>query len=363
MSEKPLILITGATGHIGFRVLAQVLAAGYRARITTRNASSAEALLTLPSISSYASNITIHPIPDFLASDAFTTAVKDVSYIIHIASPIPDATIDSSTHTFSAEETFIKPATAGTLNLLTAAASSPSVKRIVITASVALLAPPTTSNPNNPFPVGPDDLAPPPTLEQMQSNHWLAYRGSKILAHRAANEWVATHNPHFDVLWVLPGYVMGANEPVRTAQGMLDRASSNGTMLLYALGKDSPGGEPRPLDLVWVDDVAEVHVKLLEADGVRSGERFVASYDGGVIEGYGDIDPIVKRLYPEAVGMGLLPLGGKVIGRRAGYDSGKTERVLGVRFHGLEEMVEGVVGQFVKLSDEESKMVKANGVA
>jgi uncharacterized protein YbjT (DUF2867 family) len=48
--SKPLVLITGATGHIGFRTLVFALKAGYRARISSRRLAQAEALKNVESI-------------------------------------------------------------------------------------------------------------------------------------------------------------------------------------------------------------------------------------------------------------------------------------------------------------------------
>jgi nucleoside-diphosphate-sugar epimerase len=349
--SKPLVLITGATGHIGFRVFAQTLAAGYRARVTSRNASSLSHLLSLPSIAPYASSVETLEVKDTLAPDAFDAAVQDCTYIIHVASPIPNATVSGSNGTHDPERDFVEPAIRSTINILESAAKTQTVKRIVITSSVGILAP-TSPDATS---VGPDDMRPVPDAESQKASHWYAYTASKILAHQRANEWVAAHRPRFDVLWVLPGYVMGANEPLTSTAGFLDRGSSNNTMILYALGKDSPNNEPRSLDLVLVDDVAETHVKLLEAKNVENGERFVSQYPG-VVKGYGDIDEYVKKWFPEAVEKGLLPLGGKVDGMRVGFDSQKTTEKLGIKFKGVEEMVKSLIGQYVAVAKKEGKL-------
>lgn len=349
MSTAPLVLITGATGHIGFRVLAQVLEAGYRARVTSRNLASAEKLRFLPSVVPFASQLSVVEIPDALAPNAFDAAARDATYIIHVASPIPSATVAGSGDHYDADGDFVQPAIQSTIGLLESAAQAGGVKRVVITSSVAVLAPQPGATS-----VSPDDLRPVPDAEAQKASHWAAYAASKILAHQKGNEWVSEHNPTFDVVWVLPGYVMGRNEPVQSAEGLLERASSNGTMLLYALGKDSPGGEPRSLDLVLVDDVARTHVKALTAENVVGGERLVANYNGEV-KGYSDIDPFVQKWFPQAVESGLLPLGGKVDGMRFGFDSSKTTEKLGVEFKGVEGMVKSLIGQYVELVQKERK--------
>ncbi|ETN40907.1 uncharacterized protein HMPREF1541_05187 [Cyphellophora europaea CBS 101466] len=353
--EAPLVLITGATGHIGFRTLAVALEAGYRARVSSRSLQMAEKLRSLPSIKPHADKVEFVEIPDFLAPGAFDNAVQGVSYIIHVASPIPDATIPGSGTHFDADHDFVQPAIQGTLNLLRSATRASSLTRIIITSSVAILA----AREGATF-IGPDDLKVAPTAEEQRTSQWQAYTASKVLAHQKANEWVAEHKPSFDIVWVLPGYTMGRNEPVRTRARLLDRASSNGTMLLYALGKDSPANEPRPLDLVLVDDVAETHVRALTAKNLGNGERLVANFPGD-IKAYSEIDPYVKKWFPAAVESGLVPLGGQVVGRRGNYDSEKTTEKLGVRFSGLEEMVRSLIGQYVELAAEEERKGEKDG--
>lgn len=70
-------------------------------------------------------------VPDIVAPNAFADAVKNVTAIVHCASPF----------TFQIEnnEDFLVPAREGTLNVLRSAAAEPSVKRIVITSSFAAM--------------------------------------------------------------------------------------------------------------------------------------------------------------------------------------------------------------------------------
>lgn len=63
--SKPLVLITGATGHIGFRTLVFALQAGYRARISSRKLAQAQALKRAESIKPYLDSIEFVEVPDF----------------------------------------------------------------------------------------------------------------------------------------------------------------------------------------------------------------------------------------------------------------------------------------------------------
>ncbi|KIX09921.1 uncharacterized protein Z518_01002 [Rhinocladiella mackenziei CBS 650.93] len=262
--SKPLVFITGASGHIGFAALALLLKKGYRARIASRKLAKAQKLKDLPTIKSYVDSIFFVEIPDFLAKNAFDEAVKDVGYIVRVASPIPDDSLVGQV--FDIKETYIAPAIQGDVGVLEAAQKSPSVKRVIITSSVAVLSPKGGSTS-----VGPDNLAPLPKIEKIAQNPWIAYRASKILANAAAQEWVEKHNPHFEVVHILPSYVQGRHEPATLAQDLVDRISSNSTMINFVLGHEET--QPRPSDLVLADDVAATHVAALESKDRVAGDR------------------------------------------------------------------------------------------
>ncbi|RVX66176.1 hypothetical protein B0A52_10068 [Exophiala mesophila] len=345
--SPPLVLVTGATGHIGLATLALLLQKGYRARIASRKLSSAESLKDLPSIRPYSSSISFVEIPDFLAPGAFDKAVQDVDYIVHVASPIPDP--DAMGSKIDVRKQFIDPAVQGNLGILESANKTDSVKRIIITSSVAILDAPADGTP-----AGPDDVVKLLDISQYQetTNPWLAYRISKRVAHVEAERFFREKNPKFQVIHVLPSFVQGRNESVRSAEELRQRVSSNTVMVNYVLGHQSD--EPRPQDLVLVDDVAAAHVAALEAENLVTGDRFIAAYPP--IINWDSVDDIVRRLFPQQVASGILPLGGRQPGTpSAGYDSSKTTEKLGIVFHGPEDMVKSLIGQYVELKERETR--------
>ena len=88
--SKPLVLITGATGHIGFRTLCLLLQANYRARVSLRRPEQAQKIKAAESIKPYLKDIEFVHVPDITRDNAFDEAIKDVEYVLHIASPIFD---------------------------------------------------------------------------------------------------------------------------------------------------------------------------------------------------------------------------------------------------------------------------------
>jgi uncharacterized protein YbjT (DUF2867 family) len=85
---KPTVLITGVTGHIGFRTLVLALEAGYHARITSRSMQSLEKIKKASSVQKYLSDIEYFAVPDITDAASYDEAMKGVEYVLHIASPI-----------------------------------------------------------------------------------------------------------------------------------------------------------------------------------------------------------------------------------------------------------------------------------
>jgi uncharacterized protein YbjT (DUF2867 family) len=85
-----LVLITGATGHVGFRTLIHALSAGYSVRAAVRSQAKAITLLSHHQIRSLnpGLRLTFAIVPDLSTLDAYEEAVRGVGYVIHIASPL-----------------------------------------------------------------------------------------------------------------------------------------------------------------------------------------------------------------------------------------------------------------------------------
>jgi uncharacterized protein YbjT (DUF2867 family) len=84
-----LVFITGATGFVGFAVLLEALKANYRVRISVRRASQVEELKSHHLIAPFASKLEAVVVPDITAEGAFDAALEGVTYIEHVASPLP----------------------------------------------------------------------------------------------------------------------------------------------------------------------------------------------------------------------------------------------------------------------------------
>ena len=89
-ASSELVFITGATGHVGFKVLQDVLQAGYRARLAVRSEAKEQTILGNPTFKALnaADRVEFVIVPDLTVPGAYDEAVKGVDYAIHIASPL-----------------------------------------------------------------------------------------------------------------------------------------------------------------------------------------------------------------------------------------------------------------------------------
>lgn len=129
MSSKGLVLVTGANGYIAGRTVEAFLQAGYSVRGTVRAKSSARALQA--ALSRYGDKLEIVEVPDITAPGAFDAAVKGVSSVAHLASPV--------SLSFDDPEPILAAAVQGTLAVLESAAREPAVEHFVLLSSVAAI--------------------------------------------------------------------------------------------------------------------------------------------------------------------------------------------------------------------------------
>ena len=129
--SKSLILVTGASGYLGLHVVDQLLRAGHPVRGTVRSLSNESKLEPIRAVAAKANATSLIELveADLLKADSWHSAMKDVTIVIHVASPFTLTPPED-------EQELIKPAMEGTLNVLNAAFLN-KVERVVVTSSVA----------------------------------------------------------------------------------------------------------------------------------------------------------------------------------------------------------------------------------
>jgi nucleoside-diphosphate-sugar epimerase len=88
-STNPPIQITGISGHVGFKVLVHALQSGYTVRGVLRREAQIDAIKSQPSIQPFLDRLSFAVVPDITVDGAFGASLKDVTYVLHVASPLP----------------------------------------------------------------------------------------------------------------------------------------------------------------------------------------------------------------------------------------------------------------------------------
>ena len=271
-----LVLLTGATGFVGFAVLRAALKQGYKIRAAVRSEEKAETVRSNPTLKDISEDqLSFVVVPDILPEGAFDEAVKGVKLILHVASPIPHPHITGED---DLEAIIVQPAIQGTIGLFKSARKAGTVQRIVVTSSAAAVIPMSAMMGPTDQVFGPDsrgEALPAPYMNVPQA----AYNTSKILALKHAEEFIATEKPGFDAIHIHPSIVLGRDELALKAKD-LDKGSNH-----YALapirGENVP--TPFPVSVTHVDDVAQAHVRALDPE-IAGNQSFLLSCTGD--EGY-----------------------------------------------------------------------------
>jgi nucleoside-diphosphate-sugar epimerase len=244
-------------------ILKKLLEAGHTVRVVSRSEEKGKALKE--SFREHSSKVEVTLVADQLAESAYDDAVRGVDAVIHTASPFIMNAKNVKTE-------LLEPAMTMTTNMLSAAHKSGSVRRVVLTSSLAAIV--------NPFEGGLfadkiyDGASWNPITEDQVEGPVLGYLGSKKLAEDLAWKFVEKNKPSFDLVTHCPSLVVGA--PLQHVKSMskLNTSSSNIYQLFDA--KDIPSNQ-FPC-LVHVDDVANAHVRSLTA-AEAGGKRFILSGD------------------------------------------------------------------------------------
>ncbi|KAM0714261.1 hypothetical protein Q7P37_010048 [Cladosporium fusiforme] len=347
-----LVLLTGATGFVGFGVLRAALQEGYRIRAAVRSEEKAETIRSNPTLQDITpEQLSFVIVPDFLAEGAFDEAVQGVKYILHVASPIPSPNISGENDDLDA--ILIQPAIQGTLGVYRSAQKAGSVQRIIVTSSAAAIVPLVAmTNPESPEAsavYSPDARAPAVPAPYM-NNVQVAYNASKILALKHAEEFVATEKPGFDAIHIHPVIVLGRDELNLKAKDV--SRGSNAFALNPVLGVDNP--TPFPMTVTHIDDISLAHIRALDPK-VEGNQSFLLSNSGE--EGYtwDSTKTVAAKHFPEAIASGLLPNNGTFPGFAIKGDASKTEKLLGIKAKSFETMMVDLIGQYLELTEKEKQ--------
>ena len=186
---------------------------------------------------------------DLLEPDSIVEAIRGCSGVLHVASPFAMDAGDP-------RRDLVAPAVRGTLAVLTAAAEESSVKRVVVTSSIAAL----TDEPDG-------TLLSEESWNDKSSLSRNPYYYAKTEAERAAWRFTADRQPGFDLITILPAYVLGPS--------LVPRMSESGTNLVTLTDRTWPAIADFPWWVVDVRDAGLAHIRALERPQAHG--RYIAA--------------------------------------------------------------------------------------
>ncbi|KAJ9656796.1 hypothetical protein H2198_004684 [Neophaeococcomyces mojaviensis] len=345
-----LVLITGANGALGYPTVVHALKAGYRVRAVVRSQAKAERILNGPSIKALddttRANLSFAIVDDLLKPDAYDESLKDTTFVIHVASPIPGG--GSLLTPEELEDAFVVPAIKGTINMLEAAERIPFVRRVIITSSVLAqvsiseIVGPVSDKVYNETSRTPDPSGP-------YQHDGVAYMASKILALNAAERWLKEKERRISIVHVHPAFTLGRVELATTREEILQ--GSSGVTLAYILNLGGPGATIS--NTIWVEDVAEMHIRALDEGRIKNGQSLVGSSDGLSGANWADGKKILQKRFPRAIETGAFPIDVWPEPKIMNFDATETERLLGMKFTGYERQIADVVEQYLEVTGAE----------
>jgi dihydroflavonol-4-reductase len=246
------VLVTGGTGFVAGWCIIELLRRGYAVRTTVRSLSREPAVRASVATEADPGDRLSFCAADLTRDDGWDAAVAGCDHVLHVASPLGrDASKDA--------DALLAPAREGTLRVLRAATRA-GVKRVVMTSAAAAARPPQ----------GADRISDETVWTDPTDRRFDAYRLSKILAERAAWDFMAASSGRTTFTTVLPSAVFG---PVLTRENL------GSVRVIQSLLEGRPPGIPRlGFFVVDVRDLAAVHVRAMAAPQA-AGERFLATGD------------------------------------------------------------------------------------
>ena len=253
----PRVLVTGASGFVATHLIKLLLEQGrFHVRGTVRSLKREEKVKPLRELFSGAT----YPLrlieADLTKPKTWNKAVEGCMYVFHVASPFPDPA-----KTPKDENELIKPAVEGTKSVLQACVDAGTVKRVVLTSSVAAV-----SCGMNGIPGKPADYVYSET-DWSEEEACPPYEKSKLRAEKSAWEFVKEleEEKQFELVVLNPGYIQGP---------LLSRASGEGTALMCSQVLNNKMLPNISFGVIDVRDVAAAHIAAMEKPEA-AGNRYI----------------------------------------------------------------------------------------
>ncbi|KAH6913610.1 D-lactaldehyde dehydrogenase [Coprinopsis sp. MPI-PUGE-AT-0042] len=335
------VLVSGANGYIAIWVVRRLLEKGYSVVGQVRSADKGKYLLDY--FKSYGDNLEIAVVPDITADGAFDEAVKGTNEIIHVASPVHTNVTDPYTD-------FIHPAMNGTVSVLKSALKIPTLRRVVVTSSIAAVCTADTSKAHTEDDW--NDAAIKATEELGLGAGFNIYAAAKTHAEKGTflpfsiplklAAWAFWKTHQKDISWDLSV----VNPPFPCIHEMSSPDDINVTMKLWWDQVLTSGEKAEGMDhgSAWIDvrDIADAHVLAIETEAA-GGERVVVSAGEFVWQDWVDIAPAGLEFNRKSTHTAGIT---GVFERR--FDTSKEKKIYGMKLRTMEETLKDTLEDFVQ---------------
>lgn len=338
------ILVTGATGYIASWVIKQLLEKGHTVHATVRDLNKKKSFTHLEKIANQSSGSLQLFQANLLEPGSFDQAMHGCEVVLHMASPFV------VTNYKDAVKDIIEPAVLGTENVLNSVNNTESVKRVVVTSSIASTygdAIDIRQTANNEF----------------DESHWNTtsseahqpYPYSKVMAERKAWDMQKAQT-RWDLVCINPALVLGPSLTPSTQSGSVE------VLQQFANGMTLAGVPPMWNGIVDVRDVADAHLQA--AFNPKAENRYIIS--GGTLsllemgkilrQHFGNKFPFPRNQLPKAAFKLLGPFIGfskSFVELNMGYpiyfNADKSKKDLGIHYRNIET---SLVEHFQQLLDD-----------
>jgi dihydroflavonol-4-reductase len=329
------VMVTGATGYVGGRLVERLLERGHAVHAAVRNPDDRNKRQTLDDLAGALPGSIRYFEANLLEPGSYAEPMAGCELVFHTASPF-------TTHVQNPVKELVEPARLGTRNVLEQANLTPSVKRVVVTSSCAAIYGDNADLRKTPGGVFTEEI-----WNTSSSVDHQPYSYSKTLAEHEAWE-IAGQQERWDLVTINPSLVLGPGlDPHGTSESFnIMRRFGDGTLRR---------GVPRwGFGVVDVRDVAEAHYRAGFVPEAR-GRYIVSGHDSDLADlavllgkRFARDHPIPTRTMPKSLVWLVGPLLDKALTRKVVRlnvglpwkgDNGKGVRELGLSYRPLDETV------------------------
>lgn len=334
------VFVSGATGFIASHAIAQLLAAGHRVRASVRDLTKTTDLAFLRAMAGAADRLHLVE-ADLLTPGAFDALVPDCDIVLHMASPYV-------LHVDDPQRDLVDPAVRGTRAMLAACAKAATVRRVVLTSSIAAI----TDEPGVGRVFTEADWNERSTLTRNP------YYFSKTRAEREAWTFVDREKPAWDLVVINPVLVMGPS--------LTKALNTSNKVIADLLNGVHPGIVSLTWGIVDVREVADAHVRAMDAPeakgrylcaaGTMSMREVTALLASSGYAGHrlprlgldGAIGSAIVRLASHLQAAGVGQYLRTHVGGVPRFDTSKIQRDLGLRFRPADQTIVDAAADLVR---------------